>query len=131
MKKEKSHLQHIADASYKRAILSVKKKQSLKDQAIDIANKREYARKYYQAHKDKSRAYYRANSAKIKERAMVWRVANRERYLEQQAEYDRTQRLHRVRDKKLDQYIIETAKKSFSLIWSQGIADRIKALKRP
>ena len=67
---------------------------SHKDLAIDIANKREYARAYYQAHKADSRARYQKDKEKIKARSAKWKVDNRERYLKQQAAYDRTGRVY-------------------------------------
>ncbi len=83
----------------------MKRKQSLKDQAIDLANKREYARKYYQAHKQEARAYYILNRGRIRYIAERWRRDNRERYLAQQAEYDRTVRPHRTIDKSTNEFI--------------------------
>lgn len=56
------------------------------------AKKRAYARKYYQANKTRAQSYYALNRDKIRFRSELWRVANRERYLRQQATYDRTKR---------------------------------------
>lgn len=62
-------------------------KLSHSDQAVDIANRRAYARRYYQANKDKARTYYQVNKEKIKARSKAWRQANRKRYLKQQSTY--------------------------------------------
>lgn len=62
------------------------------DQAIDLANKRVYARRYYQANKARSRVYYLANREKIKARAKAWRLDHPEEYLNQQRYYDRFKR---------------------------------------
>ena len=109
----------------------MKRKQSLKDQAIDIANKREYARKYYQAHKQEARAYYILHRGRIRYIAERWRRDNRERYLEQQREYDRTKRIRAHAQDRVDQYEKERKNMLVRRFWQQGIADRIKALKRP
>ena len=109
----------------------MKRKKSHKDLAIQMINKREYARKYYQAHKARARAYYLSNSLRIKERAMVWRVANRERYLEQQREYDRTVRLYRTVEKRLKEVVNEGKKRELNREYGKYAADRIKAFKWP
>ncbi len=70
----------------------MKRKKSHKDQAIELANKRAYARRYYEAHLDESREYYQENKDKIKRRAAAWRKRHRARYLKQQSDYDQFKR---------------------------------------
>lgn len=64
------------------------KSKSHKDMAIEIANKRKYAKKYYETHKAEARARYLKDKEKIKARSVKWKVDNRAQYLEQQARYD-------------------------------------------
>ena len=61
-------------------------------EARSLTNQRIYARAYYHNRQAKNRAYYQANKEKIKARSAAWKVANRERYLIQQAKYDYTKR---------------------------------------
>ena len=45
---------------------------------------------------ERNRLYYQANKEKCDTRIRAWRTANREHYLQQKREYDKSQRLHKI-----------------------------------